>query len=77
MNKVAKMKPHEIYAAAWIKAAEIISDVDMDDYEDDQEIIDAMYSLADTFREQAQQLILEQEMLERVHAHAMLKEPIS
>lgn len=69
------MKPNEIYAAAWRKMAEIISEVDMDDYEDNPEVIEAIDSLTDTFEKQAQQLEADQELIEGLHVHANLTEP--
>jgi hypothetical protein len=68
------MKPNEVYAAAWRKIAEIISEVDMDDYEDNDEVIEAMDSLTANFEQQARQLEADQELIEGVHAHANLLE---
>ena len=36
------MKPNETYAAAWRGMAEIVSGVDMDDYDFSDEVIEAM-----------------------------------
>lgn len=66
------MTNHEIYAAAWRKMAEIISDVDMDDYEDDDKIIEAMDKLIDGFEDQALGLESEQLMLANARANLVV-----
>ena len=60
---------HDIYAAAWRKIKEIIETVDMDDYEDNDEIINAMYSTVQNFEDMAGNLESEKIMLESVHGN--------